>query len=399
MQIMRFLAAFVCLLMPGAPAAMEIATGSMLGSKYDQRAFYYRRDAADVWRKTYSGPEYKRAAQGKLMNLRLAQALFHDEWLTERPFDPDQNTDAVIEALDFYRSHGILMINVSLQGGNPGYDPKVNGIARQNGYRYGPNKGLLVSAFRPDGSLKPEWMARLGRLLKAADQRGMFVNVLYFYQGQDEVFESTAAIHAAARNATDWLIANNHRNVLIDVANEYDLRGDRWDFARYIPENIIRLIEEVRERFQAKKAGFVLPISASSDGRMNFPDALVEAADFVLIHGNNRTPEQKRQRVAELRHVPRPVLMNEDDNGRATTRANLAKELASCDILFEGGAGWGYMPWVQAQRFPFRFMPGEKSDVVDEMPENERDLAYFHAVLDHIARLAMAKPPHPMRGK
>jgi hypothetical protein len=33
-----------------------------------------------------------------------------------------------------------------------------------------------VSAFRPDGSLKPDWLARLERLLRAADQRGMFIN-------------------------------------------------------------------------------------------------------------------------------------------------------------------------------------------------------------------------------
>ena len=28
-----------------------------------------------------------------------------------------------------------------------------------------------MSAFRPDGSLKPDWLARLERLLRAADQR------------------------------------------------------------------------------------------------------------------------------------------------------------------------------------------------------------------------------------
>ena len=66
----------------------------------------------------------------------------------------------------------------------------------------------------------------------------MVVNLIYFYQGQDELFDSTKAIHAAARNITDWLIARNHRNVVIDVANEYDL-GDRWDFNDYIPQNII----------------------------------------------------------------------------------------------------------------------------------------------------------------
>lgn len=117
---------------------IEISTGAMLGPRYDHRAFYVRDTGSREWHKTYSGREYRREAQGKLMNLRLAQALFEDEWLKEQPFDPDRNTDAVIAALDFYKSHGVLMINVSLQGGQAGYDPKVNGVDRQNGYRYGP---------------------------------------------------------------------------------------------------------------------------------------------------------------------------------------------------------------------------------------------------------------------
>lgn len=363
----------------------------MLGRDYDQRAFYLREPGSREWRKTYSGAEYRREAEGRLMNLRLAQGLFHDEWMKEQPFDPDRNTDALIAALDFYKRHGVLMVNVSLQGGQAGYDPAVNGVNRRNGYRYGPKEGTYVSAFRPDGSLKPDWLDRLGRLLRAADERGMIVNLMYFYQGQDEVFENTRAIHAAARNITDWLIARKARNVLIDVANEYALAGDRWDFARYIPQNIIPLVDEVRTRFA--RAGHAVPVSASSDGRMSYPESLVGQVDVVLLHGNNRNPEQKARRVAELKDVPRPVLMNEDDNGRQTTLANLKLELASCDALFKGAAGWGYMPWVQAQRFPFRYTPSPSAQVRDDAPEKERDLAYFHAVLDHIASLTLRKLP------
>ncbi len=383
--------AFLILLLASALPAAELVTGAMLGRRYDQRAFYIRYTPSGEFQKTYSGGEYRREAHGRLMNLRLAQALFHDEWMTEQPFDANGNTDAVIAALDFYKRHGVLMINVSLQGGQAGYDPKVNGVDRQNGYRYGREKGTYVSAFGPDGSLKPEWMARLDRLLKAADERGMIVNLMYFYQGQDEVFDSTEAIHAATRNITDWLVAKNHRNILIDLANEYDLGGDRWDFAGYIPQHVIPLIDEVRSRFS--HAGWTAPVSVSSDGRMRFPESLIGQVDVVLIHGNGRTPGQKARRVAELKNAPRPVLMNEDDNGRATTLKNLKDELASCDILFRGAAGWGYMPWVQAQRFPFRFLPAASAQVRDDLPEQERDLAYFHAVLDHIASLTLKKVP------
>src|SRR5713226_1407770 len=160
--------------------AAESATGAMLGVHYDQRAFYFRTPDNQTWRKTYTDKGYRGEARGKLMNIRLAQALFHDEWLTEQPFDAAGNTAKVIEALDFYKRHGVLAINVSLQGGDPGYSAEVNGIARRNGAKFGDKGGLLVSAYQPDGSLKPEWMARLERLLRAADEKGMFVCVMYF---------------------------------------------------------------------------------------------------------------------------------------------------------------------------------------------------------------------------
>ncbi|MGH9722085.1 MAG: hypothetical protein ACRD8O_17900 [Bryobacteraceae bacterium] len=386
--------AILCLFLAHVVFGTEITTGFLLGPRYDKQAFYIRSGSGESWQKTYSGSEHRRQAQGKLMNLRLAQALYHDEWLTERPFDPNANTGAVIAALDFYKSHGVLMINVSLQGGAAGIDGKIYGLDRRNGHRYGPGKGVHVSAFRPDGSLKPEWMQRLGRLLAAADTRGMIVNVLYFYQGQDELFDSTEAIQAAARNATDWLIDHKFRNVIIDVANEWDLRGDRWDMGRYIPENILQLIQDVRDRFQKKRADYALPISVSSDGRMNYPASFTDAVDFVLLHGNGRTPAQKSQRVAGLEDVPRPVLVNEDDNGRESTPEHLSRERASCDIFFEKAAGWGYMPWVQTQRFPFRYLPDKAPEYRADLPEAERDMAYFHAVLDHIASLTLRRSPH-----
>jgi hypothetical protein len=372
---------------------LEIATGSMLGPRFDQRAFYCRTPGNQAWRKTYSDSQYRGQARGKLMNLRLAQALFDDEWLFEHPFDPARNTDRVIEALDFYQRHGVLAINVSLQGGNPGYSKEANGINRENGARFGRNRGLRVSAFRPDGSLKPEWMARLEKLLRAAGQRQMAVILMYFYQGQDEVLDSPEAIEAAARNATDWLIEKKFRNVIIDVANEWDLLGNRWDHDEYIPQNIAGLVERIRERFQVRRADFALPIGASTAGRMMFPASMVEMCDVVLLHGNGRTPAEKIERARQYRDYERPLLMNEDDNGRETTRANFAKETASCDAFFHNGAGWGYMPWVQAQRFPFRFLPASTAEFTDQTPVLERDLAYFHAVLDHMARLVLRKAP------
>jgi hypothetical protein len=50
---------------------------------------------------------------------------------------------------------------------------------------------------------------------------------------------------------------------------------------------------------------------------------------------------------------------------------------------------------VQAQRFPFRYLPSRNQVVRNHDPEADRDMAYFHAVLEHIASLTLNNPPHP----
>jgi hypothetical protein len=377
----------VWLLCPIGLQAVEIATGRMLGAAYDTRAFYVR-DAGSPWKKTYSGDWFRPEAAGRMMNLRIAQGLFHDEWMTEVPFDPEENTNRLIAALDSYREHGILAISVSLQGGNPAYE-RHDIIKRDRSHKLGPGKGALVSAFRPDGSLKKAWMKRLSRLQRELDRRGMILNLIYLYQHQDEGLKDTAAIDRAVKNATDWVIEQSCRNVIIEIANEHDVNS--YDHERYIHLQMGRLIQLARRRFSEKQAGFVPPITASTGGRMQVYEGVRDHADLVIIHGNGRTPEEKRVRVAELVAdplMPGPIYMNEDDNGRETTLANLRLELASCDAAFNSGGSWGYMPWVQLQVFPFRhFRPGASAAVRDDMPVSERDPAYFRAVLEHIRGL------------
>jgi hypothetical protein len=76
----------VCLAM--TCPAVEIATGKQLGKGYEARLFYLREGRLAQWRTTYGGSKYRPVAAGRLMNLRVAQALFDDEWLTEIPFNP-----------------------------------------------------------------------------------------------------------------------------------------------------------------------------------------------------------------------------------------------------------------------------------------------------------------------
>jgi len=101
-------------------------------------------------------------------------------------------------------------------------------------------------------------------------------------------------------------------------------------------------------------------------------------------------PLEKPERVTDFAAgvwMPGPIYMNEDDNGRASTPENLTRELVGFDAVFGNGGSWGYMPWRQVQMFPFRFYrPARSTPVRAEMPVEERDPAYFHAVLEHIRK-------------
>ncbi len=354
-----------------------MATGSMLGPRHKSERFYVRRGSS--WVETYSGGPYRGNAKGKLMMIRLAQGLFADERLEEKPFDPDANTDRVIAALDEYKRHGVLAVGVGLQGADPGYSVERNGIARSAAAADGP-AGALISAFTSDGGLKPEWMARLDRLLKAADERAMFVCLTYFSPNQDEALDGPEAIVNAARNVTRWLIRNDHRNVLINVADGWDLERDAWDHARFIPRNVGPLVLEIRDQFNG--SAFTPPIGASTAATLSYPSSLAKLCDVVMVRGGHYSAAEKGRQAERLTHYDRPVWMIGDDLGRG---AGAGLEVgASARALFNHGAGWGFTPRALSERFPFRYLPGD-----DSAGAGLRD------ALAQIAGLTLKKPPKP----
>lgn len=71
----------------------------------------------------------------------------------------------------------------------------------------------------------------------------MVLDLIYFYQGQDEVLKDAAAIDRAVANATDWLIDHDCRNVIIEIANEFD--ASSYDHGGYIFQHMDYLIELV----------------------------------------------------------------------------------------------------------------------------------------------------------
>jgi hypothetical protein len=357
---------------PAAEAGRtEIATGKMLGSGYTKGSFYVRAPGG-AWQPTYSERGYASAARGKLMNFRAANAIFDDEHRSDD--DPNANTEEFVSHLDAYKAHGVLAYTVSLQGGNPGYE------------------GANASAFRNDGSLKDSWMRRAARVIEAADAHGQVVIMTYFYQRQDQRLASNDAVRRAVDGATDWLIARNYRNVIIEIANEWNSPG--WDrsilTANSTSGGVAELINRAKGRFAGR--GYRLPVSVSGRG-LDFSGAIRDAADLALVHGNLTSPSSDGDGIAELVADPRvngPVVMNEDRNGDAVTATNLLAEKAAATAVFNAGGSWGLMWRRYCQFYPFKWALGPSTDISGSSESN-----YFHAVLEHIASLVLAdKSPH-----
>ena len=390
-MIVLVAAALLLLGMPVASGATEIATGTMLGPRYKPHKFYMRTSTSRKWKETYSEGRYRGKARGKLMGIRLNEALFDGSAVPGERFDPDRNTDRVIAALDPYVDYGIRAITVSLQGNRLGGPPPGGDVG----------SGELTadatqwSAFKPNGVLKPDWAARLERLIIAADRKGIVVCITYFSHGRHEMFDSTGAIIAAARNLTDWLIANNFRNVIIDVADAWNGATGEWGQGNFIPEYISHLVEDVRERFH--DADFALPIGASTDGDMTYPASLAQICDVVLVRGDGRTPGQKRIRLRDLEANLRPVWMVADNNGREMSEANLLREASSANEVFENGAGWTYRPWHQVKQTPFVYQPARYTEPAESSSVSNPEGVYFRSVLEEIATLVMKKPPQKQK--
>lgn len=369
----------------------------MLGPRYKQDQFYTRAGPSTAWTLTYDGSRYRRRVRGSLALIRVTQAIFDDEWLRERPFDPSENTDRLISQLATYRRHGIGGIVVSMQGGDPGYSGTENGVNRGPSADLGEKSGALVSAYNPDGSLKPKWLDRLDKLIQAAKSQGLVVCLVLFQQDQDEALASPESIVAAAGNVARHLIERNARNVIVDVADAWDEPEGRWDHRRFIPRYIEFLIRTVREQFQ--HAAFSLPIGASSGSGMLYPMSLARLCDIVLLQGDGRTAADKLARSRQFKQYGRPVLMVSDSNGSRATQEELERERSIAEAYLQSASGWSYVPARTANLFPFTYSLPENSTMEDSWPAAKRHPAYFRAMLETIARIVLRRPPISGSGK
>jgi hypothetical protein len=133
--------------------------------------------------------------QVKLWGIRCGNALM-SQAVTERH----------VRNLDNMVAHGINLIGVYIQGSNGGW----------------PDAEAGKNGFETDGRLKPDFAERLAWLVREADQRGMVVMVGLFSPRKDQEFENEAAVQRACEEAAKFLVAQNLKNVFIDIMHEYN---------------------------------------------------------------------------------------------------------------------------------------------------------------------------------
>jgi hypothetical protein len=317
-------------------------------------------------RPTYEGRTFEGTEiEGLLLNSRMIQALFDDEnpdtvgrWAypDTGEWDPERNVSEFVAMLPTYYEYGLRAVTVNLQCGSP--------------EGYSEEQPWVVSAYEPDGSLKPGWMDRLGRVLDAADDLGMVVVLGLFYFGQDGHLESEAAVERAVDNAIEWLHDRDYRNVLVEVNNECDIH---YDHAVLWPERVPELIERVREH---DRDGWRYPVGTSFSGGTVPTDGVVAASDVVFVHGNGvDDPARIREMVAETRDLSsydgQPVVFNEDDHFAFDAADNNLR------TAVESGASWGYFDPGEGD-----YEHGFQSVPVNWDLSTERKRAFFEAVAE-----------------
>lgn len=293
---------------------------------------------------TYAGRTYGGTSiQGLLFNSRMIQGIFDDynpntrgRWVYPDTgvWDPERNTDEFVAQMATWKSYGLLAFTIGLQGGSP------------EGYSV--TQPWDTGAINPDGSLRPDYMARLQRILDQADALGMVAIVNFFYFGQDERLTDEAAVQNAVVNATQWILWHGYRNVLIDVANECDLDlgtpALRYDHAILQPARISELIDLVKAT--AYNNGQWLLVGTSFTGTPT--DDVIAHSDFVLPHGNVLDdPNQVADLVATIQQLPSyhdnmPIVFNEDDHfafDQSTNNMVMATQSRASWGYFDPGAG------------------------------------------------------------
>ncbi|AKP49773.1 hypothetical protein [Cyclobacterium amurskyense] len=313
---------------------------------------------------TYAGQKWKGLKiEGLLMNARMVQGVFDDlnpetierwKYPDTGKWDADRNTSEFVQHMNDWKAHGLLSFTINLQGGSP--------------EGYSKNQPWHNSAFTAQGELRPAYMARLKKVLDEADRLEMVPILGLFYFGQDHRLENEAAVIKAVDLTINWLHDHNYKNVIIEINNECNVR---YVHKILQPERVHELILRAKS---IERNGYRYYVSTSYGGRFIPLPNVVQAADFILIHGNGvAEPKMIEEMVAQTRAVKgyhkMPILFNEDDH------FDFDKDYNNMIASVSSYASWGY--------FDFRmkddgFEEGYQSMPVDWSISSDRKRGFFN---------------------
>jgi len=274
---------------------------------------------------------------GLLMNARFIQGVFDDTvdplrfHRFGRCFDANTNTEALIAALPQWYRCGLRAFTVGFQGGGPCFTIT--------------NDQICNNPFSPDGlQIAPDYLARMAKLLNAADELGMVVIVSILYGGQSRHFNDAQAVINAIRTASAWLRQGGWQNVIIEVVNEYDSQSFRRFPLIQTPQGVVALMDIAR-----RESG--LPVGCSGiGGTVN--EEVIRASDIVLIHGNGQSRQLLLNRIqqAQIWAPAKPIVCNED-----------SQALGNLQVCLDHHVSWGYFNDLTKQEPPvdWRITEGE----------------------------------------
>lgn len=281
-------------------------------------------------RPTFEGKTWRgMKIQGLLPNARLVNGIFDDRTDSTRyrwaypdtkTWDPDRNTAEFVRNMPVWKENGLIAFTINLQGGSPeGYS---NHQAWNN------------SAILPDGTLDAEYMARLKLILDKADELQMVVILGLYYFGQEKYINDAAAVKNGIRNAVEWILRNDYRNVLLEINNECDF----YSLDGLSPDTVHESIEYAKT---ITHKGRRLLVSTSYAGKVVPSDKVIAVSDYILLHGNGVwKPANITAQVDSVRKSPafttKPIVYNEDDH------FDFDKEVNNFVKAIEAYASWGY---------------------------------------------------------
>ncbi|MEY8355062.1 hypothetical protein AALB39_17105 [Lachnospiraceae bacterium 54-53] len=285
---------------------------------------------------------------GLLMNARFIQGIYDDKNGRERynrfgkTFDPDVNTDELIQNLPVWYEAGLRAFTVGLQGGGPCFTI--------------PLESINNNPFGSDGKhLDEAYLNRLARLIDAADKIGMVVIVSLFYGVQSGYLVDDDAVEQATANICRWLKERADENVMIEIANEHNIRAFQCHNVLSQENGILRLMEI------AKKESGGLPVGCSGTGGY-YSQRIAQASDIILIHGNAQTRTMLYNLIKKAKAVKpaRPIVINED-----------SQAISQMKVTFQNNVSWGYYNNMTKQEPPaaWEITAGEDAFFVMRMQE------------------------------